>query len=171
MTRRERKSGIVLILVLMILALLSATSTAVMHNSLMELKIASNTYASTQAFYLADSGIEHAKQVLREQMPWDIYSDGSPRYPLVINGKYDSDANGIIGEADGYYPPIISEAETKPILKQAGLDYEGEYYEVGIWNYDPVEETKNTMIIRSTGVLMMNNVRIEKVIEAVLEPD
>jgi len=124
MMRQDKRSGVILLLVLIILAILSAASTAVMHNSLMEIKIASNTACSTQAFYLAESGIEEAKQILRQNMPWyEKYTS------IVSEGIYTPPP-----PADWpNYPYLImkEDAGPKSVKKLLG-DYEDAYYEVKI---------------------------------------
>ena len=61
----DNERGVVLVTALMVMALLTVVGISAMNSSDTELKITGNQRVATQAFYLAEAGIQHAAGVFR----------------------------------------------------------------------------------------------------------
>lgn len=96
MRRKNNESGMILPLVIILMFALTITGLAFLSSTVMEHNLAMREVYKTQAFYLAEGGIEHARVVLGEH--WEDWEDYSPVIPNT--------------ELEGTYSAYISDEDT-----------------------------------------------------------
>jgi len=106
----NNENGFVLIIAIMVLVLLTIIGISASNTSINEIQTSTNSLLYERAFYTAESGLEHLKELLKVQfVQWNevkLATGASPDWTFALNGSVtgsiatDSDANGI-GDYDG----------------------------------------------------------------------
>lgn len=148
----NNQNGYVLVIAIMILALLTIIGISASNTSTTEVQTSTNSLLYERAFYTAESGLEHLKELLKVQfVQWNavkLATGASPDWTFALNGSVtgsvatDSDANGI-GDYNGGV-----------IWINATLDNVN--YSVRVWNNDdgggPTNDMDGIIFARSEAV-------------------
>src|SRR3989338_8005234 len=86
MPTEDSKRGFILPLAVLLVVILSISGTAFMHHDYLERRMATNNLDNQAAFYLANAGIERARETFKLPQPDQLWT-------RVLNGTYDGPIN------------------------------------------------------------------------------
>lgn len=97
--RRLKEDGYIIVSAVLILALLTIICVSALNMSTTEIKIATNELLYEKAFYAAESGLQHLRELLRTQFVNSnsaiLSAGGDPNWSFALQGAVDSDADGV----------------------------------------------------------------------------
>jgi hypothetical protein len=148
----NNECGYVLVIAIMILALLTIIGISASNTSTTEVQTSTNSLLYERAFYTAESGMEHLKELLKVQfVQWNavkLATGVSPDWSFALNGSVtgvsaaDSDADGF-GDYEG--GAVWINAELNNVN-----------YSVRVWNNadagGPTSDTDGLIFARSEAV-------------------
>jgi hypothetical protein len=96
---RRNEDGYIIVSAVLILALLTIICVSALNMSTTEIKIATNELLYERAFYAAESGLQHLRELLRTQYVNSnsaiLSAGGDPNWSFALQGAVDSDADGV----------------------------------------------------------------------------
>lgn len=146
------ENGYVLVIAIMILALLTIIGISASKTSTTEIQTSTNSLLYERAFWTAESGLEHLKELLKVQLvQWNaakIATGASPDWTFALNGSV-TGASATDSDADGF-----GDYEGGVIWIEAELDNVN--YSVRVWNNadggGPASDTDGIIFARSNAV-------------------
>jgi hypothetical protein len=148
----NNENGYVLVIAIMILTLLTIIGISASKTSTTEVRTSTNSLLYERAFYTAESGLEHLKELLKAQfVQWNaakMATGANPDWTFALNGSV-TGVSATDSDADGF-----GDYEGGVIWINANLDNVN--YSVRVWNNadggGPASDTDGIIFARSEAI-------------------